>query len=97
MADKELIVKVPDVRLNADAAGLQGRVQGNSTPVVIVRMAYDREDVTREVCGPSVRIPRCLDRTCPAVHCPIEVIREEGDDDARDEDYELDNASGTQR
>lgn len=52
VADVEFLVEKPDVRLDTDTACLDGGIQWDATPVIIVRVTWDREDSAGKVCGP---------------------------------------------
>ena len=49
MTDEEVGAGEPDVGFDAGAAGCQGFVEGDLTPVVVVRVAGDGGDVLAEV------------------------------------------------
>lgn len=51
MPDVEVVVAQPDVCFDADAAGAQGSEERRTAPVVVVRVAWDREDAAEEVEG----------------------------------------------
>lgn len=58
MPHEEIAVYQPDVGLNSGAAGPERGKERYPTPVVVVRVAWDREDIPEKVGG----IPRQLFR-----------------------------------
>lgn len=53
MTDVELVVEEPDIGFDTYASRLQCRVQWYSAPVVVMRVAANRNDVAREVGRPA--------------------------------------------
>jgi hypothetical protein len=49
VADKQVVVEEPHVGFNASAAPSQGIIEGHLAPVVVVRVAWDRGDVSGDV------------------------------------------------
>lgn len=78
MAHVEIVVEQPDVCFDADTAGLQRREERHLSPVVIVRMTADGDDVPGNVRGPMRDVVmEVAGASSPSVGGPFEFVREE--------------------
>ena len=70
----QLVVDQPDICFSACTSGVDGGVEGDRSPVVIVRVAIDRVDVAcciRWPVGPALGFFTCL---TPVMEDPVNVI-----------------------
>lgn len=78
MSNIKLLIKKPHIGLDADTTCFKSRVQRYATPVIIVRMTLDGNDVPRNVRGPmSYAWRRKILRLSPMSRSSIYLIREE--------------------
>ena len=90
----EFLVEEPHISLNADTAGMDGFVERDFAPVVVVRMAGDGFDVAGEISGPVREALRRLSRVSPVLENPVDVVGEEGHEGAESYGQKLNNAAG---
>ena len=93
MADVEVVVNEPHIRLHADTAGLESGKQRNGAPVIIVGVASGRDDISRDVCRPMQYVHGGSSiAVTPPLGCAVDFIGEEGNDNAAGDGNKLDNA-----
>ena len=93
MSNVELFSEKPDVSLDADAPGADGIEKGHVTPVVIMGVAGNGEDVAGEV-GRVVDEPEThVAWLTPLGDYIIDAAGEDEDDEAGEEGDELDDAT----
>ena len=93
MPNIELLVKHPNIGLDADTSRRYSGEQRYLSPVIIVRMACDRYDVTCEVCRPMIQPFALSPNLGPVLDDRVDIVREEGSDDSKAESNELDNTT----
>ena len=94
MADVELVVEGPDVGFHADAAGFDGGVERDAPPVVVMRVAWYREDVAGEV-GRVVRGSLAdLAWFAPILKYVVDTIWKDGERKADEKSEELEDSAG---
>ena len=93
MSNVELFSEEPDVSFDTDASGADGIEKGHVAPIVVVGVAGDGEDVTREV-GRVVDEPEThVARLTPLGDYIVDSAREYEDDEAGEEGDKLDDAT----
>ena len=95
MPDVELVVvvEVPDVGFDTDAAGGKGAVEGGHAPVVVVGVAGDGTDVAGEVGGVVGEAEADVAGCAPVLEDAVEWGRRHVERDMGEEDDELENAT----
>lgn len=56
MADVKLIIEEPNISFNSHTSGLQCGVQRDPTPVVVMGVTTDRDDIARDIGRPVLGI-----------------------------------------
>lgn len=99
MADIQLIIEQPDIRLDTDTTRLQSRVQRHTAPIVVVGVASDGDDVARDIGRPVGDVVGIDGVTAklPVARGAVVFIRKEREDDSAGEGDELNDTPGDSR
>ena len=96
MPDVQLLIKEPHISFYANTTSMDGFVQRDFAPVVVVGMTGNGSDIAGKVGGPVRESFRWLSRVSPVFEYPIEIIGEERYECTECDCQKLNNAAGAQ-